>query len=49
MHETISMPLSSCRPLSPMICTSEMIESTNAAASAQRGQFLRRCAASQTK
>src|SRR3981189_1249314 len=48
-HETISMPLSSCRPLSPTICTSEMTDSTNEATSAQRGQFLRRWAASQTK
>ncbi len=48
-HDTISMALSSCTPLSPMICTSEITESTRAAASAQRGQFLSRLAASQTK
>src|SRR6266567_5633051 len=48
-QETISMPLSNCSPLSPIICTSEMTESTREATSAQRGQFLRRCAASQTK
>src|ERR1700722_1868313 len=48
-QETISMALSSSRPASPMICTSEMSDSTSAANSAQRGQFLRRWAASQTK
>src|SRR5450759_2008875 len=43
------MPLSNWTPLSPMTCASEITESTRAAASTQRGQFLRRCAASQTK
>ena len=43
------MPLSSSTPFSPITCTSEITDSTSAAASTQRGQFLRRCAASQTK
>ena len=48
-QETISMPVSNSRPFTPIICTSEIAESTSAAASIQRGQFLRRRAASQTK
>src|SRR4051794_8399650 len=48
-QETTSIALSSCTPLSPMICASEITESASEASSAQRGQFLRRCAASQTK
>src|SRR5580692_841888 len=48
-QETTSIALSSCMPLSPRISASEITESTNEATSAQRGQFLRRCAASQTK
>src|SRR5882757_3715472 len=48
-QEKISMQLSSCRPLSPMICTSEITENTNEAISTQRGQFLRCCAASRTR
>src|SRR5882757_4993979 len=39
-QETISMALSNCRPPSPMICTSEITDSTREANSAQRGQFL---------
>src|SRR5664279_4465982 len=44
------MLLSSSRPpLSPMACQSDATENNSAAASTQRGQFLRRRAASQTK
>ena len=43
------MALSSCTPLSPITWISEITDKTNAAASAQRGQFLRCWAASQTK
>src|SRR5712672_2542585 len=48
-QDTMSTKLSSCTPLSPITCVNEIVDSTSAAASAQRGQFLRRCAASQTK
>src|SRR4051812_13884955 len=48
-QEITSMPLSNARPFSPISCTREITDSTSAAASAQRGQFLRRSAASQTK
>src|SRR6266540_7129386 len=48
-QEITSMPLSNCTPLSPITCTSEITDSTRAAASAKRGQLLRRWAASQTK
>src|SRR5829696_8115619 len=48
-QEITSIPLSNCTPLSPITCTSEITDSTRAAASAKRGQFLRRWAASQTK
>src|SRR5450755_1466027 len=49
MQETISIALSTCTPLSPVICNSEITESPNEATSTQRGQFLRFWAASQTK
>ena len=41
-QEITSMPLSNSTPLTPMICTSEITDSTKAAANTQRGQFLRR-------
>jgi hypothetical protein len=40
-HETTSMALSSCNPLSPITCSSDITENTSAAVSTQRGQFLR--------
>src|SRR5437762_8935855 len=48
-QDTTSMALSSCTPLAEITCTSEITDSTSAAASTQRGQFLRCCAASRTK
>ena len=49
VEPSISIALSTCTPLSPVICSSEITESPNEATSTQRGQFLRCCAASRTK
>src|SRR5664279_2757911 len=48
-QETISMALSSSTPLEPIVCASEMTDSTSEASSTQRGQFFRRRAARPTK